>query len=60
VGELAPHARATREAVSVQPLPGPPPPRVPELVVGAQAMGWEAIEVPRWFRYDGTVRSSSP
>lgn len=51
--ELAPHALATREAVSVQPLPGPAPPASEKLVDGARAMGWEAIEVPRWFRYDG-------
>jgi choline dehydrogenase-like flavoprotein len=51
--ELAPHAAATREAVSVQMLPGPAPDASLKLVAGAEALGWEALEVPRWYRYDG-------
>lgn len=51
--DLAPHAEATRRATSVQTLPGEASKASLKLAEGAAALGWEAIEVPRWYRYDG-------
>lgn len=51
--ELTPHAAATHEALSVQSLPGPAPKASRKLAEGAERLGWTAVEVPRWYRYDG-------
>jgi choline dehydrogenase-like flavoprotein len=50
---LAPHTAAVEQALSVQPLPGSPPRASQVLADGAAALGWPALEVPRWYRYDG-------
>jgi choline dehydrogenase-like flavoprotein len=53
------HATLTRfasepeRALSVQPLPGAAPAASAVLSRGAERLGWSAMEVPRWFRYDG-------
>jgi choline dehydrogenase-like flavoprotein len=49
---LAPHAAAVERALSVQQLPHPAPPASLVLARGAAACGLEAIEVPRFYRYD--------
>ncbi len=51
--DLAPYAEATREALSVQPLPHAATVASRKLVAGADRLGWAAMEVPRWYRYDG-------
>ncbi len=38
--------------LSVSYLPGPAPPASLALKAGAEALGWDAMEVPRWYRYD--------
>jgi choline dehydrogenase-like flavoprotein len=49
---LEPHAQAVREALSVQLLPGAATRASQMLATGAEALGWPAAEVPRWYRYD--------
>jgi choline dehydrogenase-like flavoprotein len=49
---LRPHAAAVEAALSVQKLPGPAPRASQLLAEGAEALGWPALEVPRWYRYD--------
>ena len=46
------HFQACEEAVSVSYLPGPAPAASLKLAEGAQSLGWSAMEVPRWFRYN--------
>jgi choline dehydrogenase-like flavoprotein len=46
------HFQACEEAVSVSHLPGPAPAASLKLAEGAQSLGWSAMEVPRWFRYN--------
>jgi choline dehydrogenase-like flavoprotein len=50
---LEPFARATREALSVQPLAGEASRASRVLADGAAALGWRHLEVPRWYRYEG-------
>ncbi|MCW2958685.1 MAG: putative oxidoreductase [Solirubrobacterales bacterium] len=45
-------AREPEAALSVQRLSGPAPEASQVLARGADALGWAAMEVPRWFRYD--------
>jgi choline dehydrogenase-like flavoprotein len=58
VGDLDPatiaaFAREPEAALTVQPLPvGRAPAASTLLSDGARALGWSAMEVPRWFRYD--------
>jgi choline dehydrogenase-like flavoprotein len=52
---LAPHAAEIERALSVQKLPGAAPPASTVLADGAEALGWPAMEVPRWYRYDDGV-----
>lgn len=49
---LAPHFAACERALSVSSLPGAAPPASLRLAAGAEALGWHALEVPRWYRYD--------
>jgi choline dehydrogenase-like flavoprotein len=56
---LEAYAREPQDALSVQPLPGPAPEASEVLARGARALGWSALEVPRWYRYDdGPVKQS--
>ncbi|MDX1977716.1 MAG: GMC family oxidoreductase [Pseudanabaenaceae cyanobacterium bins.68] len=50
--DLEPHFQFGEQAVSVSYLPGQPPAASLKLKAGAEAMGWECLEVPRWFKYD--------
>jgi choline dehydrogenase-like flavoprotein len=50
--DLEPHFRANEEALSVSTMPGPPPAASLKLHEGARALGWQSLEVPRWYRYD--------
>lgn len=49
--DLIPHFEACEQAVTVCHLPGKPPPASLKLYEGAVHLGWESLEVPRWFRY---------
>ena len=49
---LAPFAAANERALSIGPLPHPAPRASQVLADGAAALGWPAVEVPRWYRYD--------
>ncbi|MCM3596575.1 GMC family oxidoreductase [Metabacillus idriensis] len=49
--DMLPHFEACEEALSVSPLPHEPSKPSLKLKQGAEKMGWEAVEVPRWFTY---------
>ena len=59
--ELAPHFETCERDVNVSLLPNPAPPASLRLHDGAEALGWQSLEVPRWSRYadDGTERRQS-
>ncbi len=50
--DLAPHFEACETDLSVSKLAGPAPPASLKLHVGATALGWRSIEVPRWFKHE--------
>jgi choline dehydrogenase-like flavoprotein len=50
--DLLSHFEACERDVSVSPLPGPAPMASQELYKGATLLGWRALEIPRWVRYD--------
>lgn len=50
--EMRPHFEACERDVSVSLLPGPAPAASLKLHEGAARLGWKALEVPRWFRYE--------
>ncbi len=52
--ELLPHFEACERELSICPLPGVPPTASAKLLDGATKLNWKCVEVPRWFRYDGT------
>jgi len=52
--EMRQHFESCERDLSVSYLPGPAPEASLRLYGGATALGWHAIEVPRWFRYDRT------
>ncbi len=52
---MEPHFRYCEEALSVCLTPGQTPVASRKLMEGASALGWRALEVPRWFRYDGRM-----
>jgi choline dehydrogenase-like flavoprotein len=54
--QLEPHYRSVQRALSIAPLPWPPPRASSVLAEGAAALGWSAQEVPRAFRYDHASR----
>ena len=58
--DLCPHFEAIERDLSVSKLVGPAPPASLKLHEGATRLGWNSIEVPRWFRYvplaDGSSR----
>jgi choline dehydrogenase-like flavoprotein len=49
--ELTPHFSACERDVSVAYLPGAAPAASLKLHHGAQRLGWQSLEVPRWFAY---------
>lgn len=49
--EILPHFQACERAVNVCNLPGKPPLASLKLEEGATKLGWESLEVPRWFSY---------
>lgn len=53
--DLLPHFEACEKAVTVCYLPGKAPPASLKLHEGALKLGWDSLEVPRWFRYDEQV-----
>ncbi|MCW6036937.1 GMC family oxidoreductase [Spirulina subsalsa FACHB-351] len=50
--DLLPHFQACETALSVGYCPGELPLASLKLHQGAQSLGWESREIPRWFRYD--------
>jgi choline dehydrogenase-like flavoprotein len=50
--DLKPHFEACEKAVHVCHLPGKPPTASLKLYEGAKQLGWDAVEVPRWFEYE--------
>ena len=53
--DLEPHFRACEEAVSVCITPGTIPLASRKLEHGSEKLGWNSVEVPRCYRYDGTA-----
>ncbi len=51
---LDPHCAAVERDVNVCLMPTPAGRASLRLAAGAAALGWRAMEVPRWIRYDGT------
>ena len=49
--ELLPHFEACEQAVTVCKMPGKPPLASLKLHQGAIGLGWQSLEVPRWFQY---------
>ncbi len=49
--ELRPHFEADERDLSVSLLPGSAPAASLKLHHGAVSLGWESLEVPRWFRH---------
>lgn len=59
--DLIPHYEACEQAVTVCKLPGKPPLASLKLHQGAVSLGWQSLEVPRWFRYqEQTDLSATP
>ncbi|EAW37411.1 GMC family oxidoreductase [Lyngbya sp. PCC 8106] len=56
--ELLPHFEACEQAVTVCKLPGKPPLASLKLHQGAVSLGWQSLEVPRWFRYQEQTDSA--
>ncbi len=49
--DLVPHYEACESALSVQLNPGPVPAPAAKMKLGADRLGWQNREVPRWFKY---------
>jgi choline dehydrogenase-like flavoprotein len=56
--DLAPHFAACERDLSVGPLPGGATAASLRLRDGAARLGWQALEVPRWYRYPGAHKQS--
>ena len=52
--DLEPHFAACERDLSVSYLPFPAPEASLRLRNGAERLGWRAIEVPRWYSYNGS------
>jgi len=50
---LAEHYEAIERDLSVSYMPGELPAASLKLAEGAARLGWKAVEVPRWFKYNG-------
>jgi choline dehydrogenase-like flavoprotein len=57
--EMAPHFEICEREISVSALPDPAPAASLKLHDGATRLGWKSLEVPRWFRYDSSAKSSA-
>ncbi len=57
--DLRLHFEAIERDVSVSRLPGPTPAASLKLHEGAQRLGWESLEVPCWFHFDGAAHGST-
>ncbi len=57
--DLIPHFEAVERDVSVSLLPGPAPLASLKLHEGAQCLGWNSLEVPRWFHFEHPKRGST-
>lgn len=55
--DLEPHFRYSEQALEVGTYPGSIPLASRKLEHGAKHLGWRVLEVPRWFKYDGTTGS---
>jgi GMC oxidoreductase/putative NAD(P)-binding protein len=53
--ELLPFFEANEGELSVSLLAGPPPAASLKLHEGAARLGWKSLEVPRWFRHNGSA-----
>ena len=53
VGELYTICDEVEAELTVQPLPGPPTPASERLRAGAEQLGWDHGEIPRWMAYTG-------
>jgi choline dehydrogenase-like flavoprotein len=58
--DLRPHFEACERDVSVSPLAGAAPIASQRLGKGAALLGWQALEIPRWIRYDGGETDQPP
>ncbi|CAD5954082.1 putative GMC-type oxidoreductase y4nJ [Planktothrix tepida] len=58
--DLIPHFEACEQAVNVCYLPGKAPTASLKLHEGAMRLGWQSLEVPRWFRYEESDETSVP
>jgi len=56
---LRPHFEACERELSVSLLPGPAPAASLKLHEGALRLGWQSLEVPRWFRHEGQSMAGS-
>lgn len=54
--DLEPHFQFCEQMVSVSYLPHQPPPASLKLKTGADQLGWECVEVPRWYKYDAQAQ----
>ena len=59
-GALDVHAKEMEAALSVSTVPGGAPPASSVLGEGADALGWRAMEVPRWYRYTDDRPTAAP
>jgi len=50
--DLVPHFEQCEQDVSVSLLPRPAPPASLKLQEGATRLGWQSLEIPRWYRYE--------
>lgn len=57
--DLHKHFLACEEELSVSPLPCRAPTASLKLHAGARQLGWNSIEVPRWFKYDGQTAAGT-
>jgi choline dehydrogenase-like flavoprotein len=53
--DLLPHFQYCERALDVGTCPGPTPLASRKLEEGARNLGWHALEVPRWFKFDGST-----
>jgi choline dehydrogenase-like flavoprotein len=52
--DLEGHLAEVEASLSIQPVPAGSAPRASTVLAeGAERLGWHALEVPRWYRYDG-------
>ncbi|MBE9142418.1 GMC family oxidoreductase [Planktothrix mougeotii] len=58
--DLIPHFEACEQAVNVCYLPGKAPTASLKLHEGAIRLGWQSLEVPRWFRHEESDETSVP